>query len=158
MNSKNKVTEIREQRQEKWRDSKREIKMEGWGVREVYGSRRDEAIKEKDEMVLFHFPFWEFLSLCEAARSLSRNCGLWLSLCFRGCAQGEKKTGREKRKGKRLWKCQMQKCLRVISSLCLSENSLNYESTAAQSRLMSQANLNQTKPGLDLLRSTCFVL
>lgn len=50
--------------------------MEGWGVREVYGSRRDEAIKEKDEMVLFPFPFWEFLSLCEAARSLSRNCVL----------------------------------------------------------------------------------
>lgn len=43
-------------------------------------------------------------------------------------------------------------------SVLVSENSLNYESAAAQSRLTSQANLNQTKPGLDLLRSTCFVL
>lgn len=70
--------------------------MEGWGVREVYGSRRDEAIKEKDEMVLFRFPFWEFLSLCEAARSLSRNCAPWLSVCVCGCAQGGEGKKREK--------------------------------------------------------------
>lgn len=72
--------------------------MEGWGVREVYGSRRDEAIKEKDEMVLFPFPFWEFLSLCEAARSLSRNCVLWVSVCVSAFVhEGEKK---EKKKDK----------------------------------------------------------
>lgn len=70
--------------------------MEGWGVREVYGSRRDEAIKEKDEMVLFPFPFWEFLSLCEAARSLSRNCVLWVSVCVCGCAQGKKEKKKDK--------------------------------------------------------------
>lgn len=52
----------------------------------------------------------------------------------------------------------MQKCLRVISSVFVSEDSLNYESMAAQSRSTGQAKLNQTKPGLDLLRSTCFVL
>lgn len=101
MNSKNKVTEIREQRQEKWRDSKRQIKMDGWGVREVYGSWRDEAIKEKDEMVLFRFPFWEFLSLCEAARSLSRNCGPWLSVCLRLCTRREKKNREKKEKKKK---------------------------------------------------------
>lgn len=81
--------------------------MEGWGVREVYGSRRDEAIKEKDEMVLFPFPFWEFWSLCEAARSLSRNCVPWLSVCvcvcLRLCTRREgKKAGRKKRKRKSL--------------------------------------------------------
>lgn len=52
----------------------------------------------------------------------------------------------------------MQKCLRVISSVFVSEDSLNYESMAAQSRSAGQAKLNQPKPGLDLLRSTCFVL
>lgn len=36
------------------------------GVREVYGSRKDEAIKERDEMALFPFSFWEFVGLCEA--------------------------------------------------------------------------------------------
>lgn len=71
--------------------------MEGWRVREVYGSRRDEAIKEKDEMVLFPFPFWEFLSLCEAARSLSRNCVLWVSVCVSAVVHKEKK---EKKKDK----------------------------------------------------------
>lgn len=72
--------------------------MEGWGVREVYGSRRDEAIKEKDEIVLFRFPFWEFSSLCEAARSLSRNGALWLSPSVCGGAQGgqKKKKNRER--------------------------------------------------------------
>lgn len=155
MNSKNKVSEIRAQRQEERRDSESQIKMEGWGVREVYGSRRDEAIKEKDEMVLFRFPFWEFLSLCKAARSLSRNCVLWLSVCLRLCTRRGKKRERER---KSLCKCQTQERLRVISSLFVSENSLNYESAAAQSRLASQANLNRTKIGLDLLRSTCFVL
>lgn len=138
--------------------------MEGWGVREVYGSRRDEAIKEKDEMVLFRFPFWEFLSLCEAARSLSRNCVPRLSVCVCGCAQGgegkKKKAGREKKKRKRK-SVKMSDAETFESnflSVFVSENSLNYEPAAAQSRLMSQANLNQTKPGLDLLRSTCFVL
>lgn len=129
--------------------------MEGWGVREVYGSRRDEAIKEKDEMVLFRFPFWEFLSLCEAARSLSRNCVLWLSECLRLCTgRGKKKQGEKK-------SVKMSDAETFESnflSVFVSENSLNYESAAAQSRLTSQANLNQTKPGLDLLRSTCFVL
>lgn len=68
MNSQNKVIEIREQKRKKQRDSKRQIKMEGGRGRvgEVYGSRKDEAIKERDEMVLFPFPFWEFLCLCEA--------------------------------------------------------------------------------------------
>lgn len=117
MNSKYKVTEIREQRQEKWRDSKRQIKMEGWGVREVYGSRRDEAIKEKDEMVLFRFPFWEFLSLCEAARSLSRNCVLCVPVCVCGCAQG---GGREK------IVCKNVRCRNVWESfpLCLCQTAL----------------------------------
>lgn len=73
-------------------------------------------------MVLFRFPFWEFLSLCKAARSLSRNCVLWLSACVCGCAQGgEKKKKRRGKRGKSLWKCQMQKHLRVISSLCLCQ-------------------------------------
>lgn len=158
MNSKNKVTEIRQQRQEKWRDSKRQIKMDGWGVREVYGSRRDEAIKEKDEIVLFRFPFWEFLSLCEAARSLSWNCVLWLYVCLRLCTRRKKKKSREKKKKKSVKMSDAEMFESNFLSVFVSENSLNYESAAAQSRLTSQANLNQTKPGLDLLRSTCFVL
>lgn len=69
MNSQNKVIEIRKQKREKQRDGKKQIKNVERGrerVREVYGNRKDEAIKERDEMVLFLFPFWEFLCLCEA--------------------------------------------------------------------------------------------
>lgn len=129
--------------------------MEGWGVREVYGSRRDEAIKEKDEMVLFRFPFWEFLSLCEAARSLSRNCVLWVSVCVSVVVHKEKK----KRQGEKIV-CKNVGCRNVWESFpeFVSDDDLNYESMAAQSRSAGQAMLNQTKPGLDLLRSTCFVL
>lgn len=65
MNSQNKVDEIREQRKEKQRDSKRQIQNRE-RVREGYGSRKDRAIKEGDEMVLFLLSFWEFLCLCEA--------------------------------------------------------------------------------------------
>lgn len=74
MNSQNKVIEIGEQKGGQKKDSKRRIKMKGGRegergggrVGEVYGSRKDEAIKERDEMVLFPVPFWEFVCLCEA--------------------------------------------------------------------------------------------
>lgn len=80
-------------------------------------------------------------------------CGC-LSVC--GCAQeGEKKKQGEKKSVKM---SDAETFESNFLSVFVSENSLNYESAAAQSRLTSQANLNQTKPGLDLLRSTCFVL
>lgn len=77
-------------------------------------------------MVLFRFPFWEFLSLCEAARSLSRNCGPWLSLC----AQGGKKKNREKKekKKKSVKMSDAETFESNILSMFVSENSLNYES------------------------------
>lgn len=66
MNSQNKVIEIGEQKREQKKDSKRGRTGGRERVGEVYGSRKDEAIKERDEMVLFPVPFWELVCLCEA--------------------------------------------------------------------------------------------
>lgn len=67
MNSQNKVIEIGEQKREQRKGSKRWIKMKrGREGGKESGSRKDEAIKERDEMVLFPVPFWEFVCLCEA--------------------------------------------------------------------------------------------
>lgn len=80
-------------------------------------------------MVLFRFPFWEFLSLCEAARSLSRNCGPWLSVCLRLCTRREKKNREKKEKKKKSVKMSDAETFESnILSMFVSENSLNYES------------------------------
>lgn len=72
------------------------------------------------------FPFGSFGVFVKLpdrwAETVCRGC-LCVSVCVCGCAQGGKgkKAGRKKRKRKSLWKCQMQKRLRVISSLCLCQ-------------------------------------
>lgn len=81
-------------------------------------------------------------------------CCSCLCVCLRLCTRKKKKQGEKK-------SVKMSDAETFESNFLpvfVSENSLNYESAAAQSRLTSQANLNQTKPGLDLLCSTCFVL
>lgn len=79
--------------------------------------------------------FWVFVKLPDRwAETVGRGC-----LCVH--KEEKKKTERKKRKRKSLWKCQTQKRLRVISSLCLCQR------TALITSPPSQANLNQTKPG-----------
>lgn len=99
-------------------------------------------------MVLFPFPFWEFLSLCEGARLLHPNRVLCVYVSV--CAQ---ETIERERERNSLLKCEMQKCLRGVIPLCVfvSEDSLNYNCMATQSRNARQAwakpcwtRLNQT--------------
>lgn len=102
------------------------------GEKERESCRKDEAIQQKDDMVLFPFSFWEFLYLCEAMPDH------WAQTVLCVCACG---IQARKKVYAKMWNADIFEA-RIIP-LCVSEDNPNYNCIAAQSRDLSQV---QTKP------------
>ncbi len=103
-------------------------------------------------MVLFPFPFWEFLCLCEAMPDRwAQTVVLWGRVCVcvyvcvyvRVCGKDSKRKREGEKVYAKMWDAEMFEGRIILLCVYVSEDSLNYNCIAAQSRNSSQA---QAKP------------